>query len=69
MLLVERMIWDNPRVGFYVGDNGRYLFMEMHDGINEDMKDVKAVARLNRFYDGIVVDSWDVGDVDVKREK
>ena len=59
---------DNPRVEFYVGDNGRYLFMEMHDGINEDMKDVKAVTGLSRFYDGIVVDSWDVGDVDVKRE-
>ena len=46
---------DNPIVEFYVDDDGRYLFMEMHDGINKDMKDVKAVAGLSRFYDGIVL--------------
>ena len=46
------------------------MIMEgMHNGINEDMKDVKAVTGLSRFYDGIVVDNWDVGDVDVEREK
>ena len=33
-----------------------WVIMEsMHDGINEDMKDVKAVAGLSRFYDGIVL--------------
>ena len=44
---------DNPRVEFYVGDNGRYLFMEMHDGINDDMKNVIGLVGWVGFMMGL----------------
>ena len=44
------------------------MMEDMHFGINEDMKDIKAVVGLSRFYDGIVVDSWDVGMLMLKEK-
>ena len=60
---------DYPRVDLFRKSNGMFEFVEMHDGINSDMKEFVINCGLSRFYDGIVVDNWDVGDVDVGREK
>ena len=60
---------DYPRVDLFRKDNGVFEFVEMHDGINKDMEEFITNCGLSRFYDGIVVDNWDVGDVVVEREK
>ena len=41
-------------------------FIEVHNGINDDLIDLSIKCGLSNFYKGVVADNWNIGDVEEK---
>ena len=55
---------DNPKISIYF-ENNEFNFIEVHNGVNENVKnEINDNCGLSNFYQGIVADNWNIGDIE-----
>ena len=56
---------DYPKISiFFI--NKEMNFIEVHNGINDNLIDLSIKCGLSNFYKGVVADNWNIGDVEEK---
>ncbi len=56
---------DNPKIKTFIDENNNFSFIELHDGITEDMIDIHNTCGLSNYFKGIIADNWYIADVEI----
>ena len=56
---------DNPKIKTFIDENNNFSFIELHDGITEDMIDIHDTCGLSNFFEGIIADNWYIADFEI----